>query len=158
METTDLVITSTDRTGSETIYNFTNTFNRINNVFKIELLSVVLPNVGNVNLEPMIRVTLSGHNADKQDFEKVQQGFNGQQATWILQPESNNTSDSFIKPDIMSSTTLNFQQYLSLDYLRIQLSDYLYEPFDFNGLSNTTDKEHTFYMIIRVYSKSFTIT
>jgi hypothetical protein len=154
----DYVITSNDRISTDTINNFTVQLNdKLKNVYSCQLLSVILPNLGQVTSEAFIRLNITT-NSNSNKWRPVEDSVSslntnsGNQTSYILQPLANNSTDSFINATILTSDLIVFSsQYQITPQLTFSFTDCFGSVFNFGGVANAITKSNTITIVLRLY-------
>lgn len=155
----EYVITSNDRVGTDTIDNFSIQLNdKLKNVYACELLSFIVPNLGGVTTNPFIRLNISTNSNDNK-WRKIEDSSSslninaGNQTSFIIQPNTINTTDSFINTSILSNPVIDFsKQFTIVPMLTFNITDCFGNPFNFGGLTALT-KANTITIVLRLYFK-----
>lgn len=153
----DYVITSNDRVLTDTIDHFTVQLNdKFKNVYSCQLLSVIVPNLGNVSTNPFLRLNIST-NSNSNKWRPVEDSVSslntnsGNQTSYILQTLANNTTDTFINTTILTSDLIVFStQYQIIPQLTFSFTDCFGSIFNFGG-ANAITKANTITIVLRLY-------
>lgn len=153
----DYVISSADRDfATESISAFEQIFpERLPNVFAVELLNIVLPNVGNVRLEPTLKL-----NINKGKWRRVAHTTShpdgGQDTSFIIQPLPYNAADTFIRCGIMTHPLIHFGNHCEpASSIKFELREMNGNLFTFGGLASANSKSNSIIMTLRIHHKPF---
>ena len=147
----DFVISSKDRSNTEYLYQFSQTLNgTIKNVKAIELISVILPNIGSVSLEPYLEFNVN--KGQWRQVSKAQNNSNDNPVSWIIQPLPLNSLDPFIKCPVLTNSKILFHpKYETASVLYFEIRDYLGNLYTFSNLANGNSKNTTMVVTLRIY-------